>query len=735
MDGFNRSFDSPRRSGRHECTIAMQADCITAQQLLAALPADVSHLRDSLEFRSALVQAISSRDGMRPQLLIALKTAGVTSLPGRQRAANAISKAHRLLSATRADAQNERYPARAKLGLRVSDGTVLVSVTSAVDLRFTMVGQRLDSLRDSLIRRGWHESEAPDALVSFKWTRKLSELGTAQPSWRILNHFRKTDELVTKQGLASNLRMLGSMAGVDVLSVAPPSFCLADGPQLHEFLAFKSLIRAHATLCAAAAAAAAAATVPAGTCSPSIAAASQVAERFLTSYEAALESPSAAATGAVSCAASAAAIAAGSAAASIASSAASSEMRARAQRWRARVASLRSLELTQRERDALLCRVAATDVRLPPAPLPEAPPPDGAQAAPTAAAPSATAIATVPAAAASTDSPPPSSPAQWLSLAERLCTSLQLPPPQEIQADEGEDAWILKSAAGRRGEGITIATALDQVLERCEAEQFRLVAQQYVRHPMLIQGRKFDIRMWALVTSFNPLVWWAWDDYYLRFATAPYTSASLGSKDYAAAHLTNHCVQEAVEGYGETIEANMWSRQQFIHHLANDETCSGNLSRAEVREAALRAKMNELLTTALTSVSDVVEQRSASFELFGFDVLLDDRQQPWLLEANSSPSMARDAAPLRRMVDKGLEDLVAVVIDLYHAQRPVTAVAATRAASPGPCWRLACSWDTSWSESELHARRFTKDVESGKSGGVTPPRTPQAVLRQWFPQA
>ena len=49
---------------------------------------------------------------------------------------------------------------------------------------------------------------------------------------------------MTKHGLARNLRMLAYLDGVDVLSVAPLSYCLADAAQLREFLMLCALTRA-----------------------------------------------------------------------------------------------------------------------------------------------------------------------------------------------------------------------------------------------------------------------------------------------------------------------------------------------------------------------------------------------------------------------------------------------------------------------------------------------------------
>ena len=35
----------------------------------------------------------------------------------------------------------------------------------------------------------------------------------------------------------------------------------------------------------------------------------------------------------------------------------------------------------------------------------------------------------------------------------------------------------------------------------------------------------------------------------------------------------------------------------------------------------------------------IIGDKQTSFELYGFDILLDSKLQPWLIEVNGSPSM------------------------------------------------------------------------------------------------
>ena len=79
--------------------------------------------------------------------------------------------------------------------------------------------------------------------------------------------------------------------------------------------------------------------------------------------------------------------------------------------------------------------------------------------------------------------------------------------------------------------------------------------------------------------------------------------------------------------------------------------------------------IRNIVINSLESVQDNFEMKKGiPFEMFGYDVMVDDDFNCWLIEVNSSPAMDYSTDVTERLVKMVLEDTVKVVID--HASAP-----------------------------------------------------------------
>ena len=123
------------------------------------------------------------------------------------------------------------------------------------------------------------------------------------------------------------------------------------------------------------------------------------------------------------------------------------------------------------------------------------------------------------------------------------------------------------------------------------------VVQRYVPNPCLLDGLKFDLRLYVVVTSCQPLTIFWHQEGIARFATQPY-SLKVGKEMPTLAHLTNYAINKDAAGFKITDE-DIATGQSSKRTL---ETVYKRLAEDGVDINLLKLKIADLIIKTLISI-------------------------------------------------------------------------------------------------------------------------------------
>ncbi|XP_023391639.1 probable tubulin polyglutamylase TTLL1 isoform X5 [Pteropus vampyrus] len=127
--------------------------------------------------------------------------------------------------------------------------------------------------------------------------------------------------------------------------------------------------------------------------------------------------------------------------------------------------------------------------------------------------------------------------------------------------------WIMKPCGKAQGKGIFLINKLSQIKKWSrDSKTSSFVSQStkeayvislYINNPLLIGGKKFDLRLYVLVSTYRPLRCYMYKLGFCRFCTVKYTR-STSELDNMFVHLTNVAIQKHGEDYNH-IHGGKWT--------------------------------------------------------------------------------------------------------------------------------------------------------------------------------
>ncbi|XP_030567334.1 probable tubulin polyglutamylase TTLL1 isoform X1 [Drosophila novamexicana] len=219
--------------------------------------------------------------------------------------------------------------------------------------------------------------------------------------------------------------------------------------------------------------------------------------------------------------------------------------------------------------------------------------------------------------------------------------------------------WIVKPSDKSQGVGIYLINKLSKLKRFAyEARTFyphfhrdTCVISKYIDNPLLIGGKKFDLRLYVLVTTFNPIKAYLYNEGFCRFCTQRYDQTEI---DNVFMHLTNVSIQKNNVKEYNTIHGGKWSMQNLCLYLDS--------IRGEGVSKQLSRRISETIRHSLDAVAPVMANDRHCFEVYGYDIIIDNNLKPWLIEINTSPSIhsttKNDCTLKTRLIDNVLDVVI-----------------------------------------------------------------------------
>jgi hypothetical protein len=191
---------------------------------------------------------------------------------------------------------------------------------------------------------------------------------------------------------------------------------------------------------------------------------------------------------------------------------------------------------------------------------------------------------------------------------------------------------------------------------------FSFVIQKLIERPLLYLNRKFDIRTWVLLTSADGKVF-QFKESYVRTSSKEYAeyNPDLASEEQIFMQLTNNAVQKEGADYGKFEEGNIISLDTLFNYVSNSEFSQGK-SKLQLKEKFLE-ESQRFIQDSMKAVKGKIVHQKYTFELFGYDFIIDEDLNTTLIEVNTNPCLEESNTLLKNMLPRMIDDLLNLTMD------------------------------------------------------------------------
>ncbi|XP_074653946.1 tubulin polyglutamylase TTLL11-like isoform X2 [Tubulanus polymorphus] len=210
-----------------------------------------------------------------------------------------------------------------------------------------------------------------------------------------------------------------------------------------------------------------------------------------------------------------------------------------------------------------------------------------------------------------------------------------------------KQTYIVKPNDGAQGDGIYLIKGPEDLRFNTVMPNRTQVVQDYITRPFLIDGYKFDLRIYCLLTNLNPLEIYISKEGLARFCTSKYEEPTNENLADTFMHLTNYSLNKRSSNYVHTDTQHEGSKRTSSSVFEDMARAGHNIEKLwrdieKVIVKTIIALVPELKVELNAEVPTARKMKPKCFQILGFDILLTEDLRPMLLEVNANPSLRID---------------------------------------------------------------------------------------------
>jgi len=251
-------------------------------------------------------------------------------------------------------------------------------------------------------------------------------------------------------------------------------------------------------------------------------------------------------------------------------------------------------------------------------------------------------------------------------------------------AKDPSKIWVTKDPLSAEGDGIVVNPKIDDLRNmwlrdpnadddniecRDDLSTDSVLVQRYIINPLLLNGKKMEIRTYWLLASVEPLIA-LYRDGTVRLTTRDY---KVDDWNDPLVHITNTKQQKKADpNYYQTEAERKWTLEQLGDYVHDKKLIKNSASEWL---AGLRIKLKEIIGRIVRGAHPQLMKNKGAvqwdgrFELFGMDVILDEHLRPWLTEIQDGPSLSMDPGTKRKLIPEMLEELTDIILEVDYGHR------------------------------------------------------------------